>query len=102
MTTDRMKPGVAFWVTVGLVVVLVGYPLSFGPACWISERTATIPRRRMGSKAISITYQPMLYLWMRTKYPGRAVSWYALVGTRDEGHAINTVGGRFVLNWATE
>lgn len=31
--TDRKKPGVAFWATVGLVVMLVGYPLSFGPAC---------------------------------------------------------------------
>jgi hypothetical protein len=35
--TDRKKPDVAFWATVGLVVVLVGYPLSFGPACWISS-----------------------------------------------------------------
>jgi hypothetical protein len=41
MTDDRKKPGVAFWATVGLVVVLVGYPLSFGPACWIVGRTET-------------------------------------------------------------
>src|SRR5262245_30846512 len=33
--TDRTKPGVAFWATVVAVVVLVAYPLSFGPACWI-------------------------------------------------------------------
>ena len=26
------KPSVAFWATVVLVVVLVAYPLSFGPA----------------------------------------------------------------------
>jgi hypothetical protein len=32
MTSDRKKPGVAFWATVVLVAVLVGYPLSFGPA----------------------------------------------------------------------
>jgi hypothetical protein len=38
MTSDRKKPGVAFWATVVLVVVVVGYPLSFGPACWISSR----------------------------------------------------------------
>ena len=30
--TDRKKPGVAFWATVVVVVVLVAYPLSFGPA----------------------------------------------------------------------
>jgi len=35
--TDRKKPGVALWATVVLVVVLVGYPLSFGPACWLIE-----------------------------------------------------------------
>jgi hypothetical protein len=31
--TDRKKPGVAFWATV-IVVALLAYPLSFGPACW--------------------------------------------------------------------
>jgi hypothetical protein len=35
--TDRKKPGVAFWATVVLVVVLAGYPLSFGPACWCAD-----------------------------------------------------------------
>jgi len=30
--TSRKKPGLAFWATVGLVVVLVGYPLSV--AAW--------------------------------------------------------------------
>ena len=33
MTPDRKKPGVAFWATVAVVVVLA-YPLSFGPVCW--------------------------------------------------------------------
>jgi len=32
MTSDGKKPGVAFWTTVVVVVVLVAYPLSFGPA----------------------------------------------------------------------
>jgi hypothetical protein len=34
--TSRKKPGVAFWVAVAVVVVLVGYPLSMGPVLWIS------------------------------------------------------------------
>ena len=33
--TDRKKPGVAFWATVGLIVALVAYALSFVPALWI-------------------------------------------------------------------
>jgi hypothetical protein len=31
MASDRNKPGVVFWLTVALVVVLAGYPLSWGP-----------------------------------------------------------------------
>jgi hypothetical protein len=42
MTSDRKKPGVAFWATVVLVVVLVGYPLSFGPAAWLAIRTGNL------------------------------------------------------------
>src|SRR5579871_4427081 len=30
--TSRKHPSAAFWVSVALVVALVGYPLSFGPA----------------------------------------------------------------------
>jgi hypothetical protein len=36
--TDRKKPGVAFWASVVMVVVLVAYPLSFGPACFLCEK----------------------------------------------------------------
>jgi hypothetical protein len=36
MTSDRKKPTAGFWITVTLVVVLVGYPLSLGPyVCFI-------------------------------------------------------------------
>ena len=39
MTSNRKKPGVAGWVTVAVVAVLVGYPLSFEPACWLSKQS---------------------------------------------------------------
>jgi hypothetical protein len=35
---ERKKPGVTFWATVVMVVTLVAYPLSFGPACWLCEK----------------------------------------------------------------
>lgn len=35
MTEPRTKPGVAFWATVAVLVALLAYPLSFGPACWL-------------------------------------------------------------------
>lgn len=37
MPTPR-KPTAGFWIVVGLCVLLVGYPLSFGPACWLADR----------------------------------------------------------------
>lgn len=38
--TDHKKPATGFWITVALVVVLVGYPLSFGPTVWLFEHSA--------------------------------------------------------------
>jgi hypothetical protein len=51
------KPTAGFWITVALVVVLVGYPVSFGPASWISSRaTVFVP-------AVEIIYHPVLLAW---------------------------------------
>jgi len=36
MTSPRKKPSAGFWIVVAMVAVLVGYPLSFGPACWLT------------------------------------------------------------------
>ena len=41
MTANRKKPGVAFWATVVVVVVLVAYPLSFGR--WVHCTVASLP-----------------------------------------------------------
>jgi hypothetical protein len=38
--TDRKKTGAALWATAEVVVVLM-YPISFGPACGVSARTGT-------------------------------------------------------------
>jgi hypothetical protein len=37
-TKPARNPGVVFWATVGLVAVLVAYPLSFGPVFWLHEK----------------------------------------------------------------
>jgi hypothetical protein len=57
--TERKKPGVAFWAAVVVVAALVLYPLSFGPACWISSRL------NLGAKLVPIIYRPVL----RITYP---------------------------------
>jgi hypothetical protein len=38
MTTDCKHPSAAFWATVVVVVGLVAYPVSFGPACGLTSR----------------------------------------------------------------
>ena len=44
MTSDRKHPGVAFWATVVMVVLLVGYPLSWGPiGCVVTSNYEHLP-----------------------------------------------------------
>ena len=77
--TDRKKPGLAFWATVVVVIALVAYPLSFGPACWMRTRF----RDSAVWDATDVFYSPILALWSQT-YPdwcGRGISWYANLGT---------------------
>jgi hypothetical protein len=79
MTDDqKKKPGVAFWATVVVVVVLLAYPVGLGPLCWITSRTS------FGASAVSIIYRP---LTSGISYPGshyeriqHTFVWYTTVG----------------------
>jgi hypothetical protein len=55
MTTDRKKPGVAFWATVALVPMLL-YVASFGPAWWLGHRQV------ISARQIRTGYRPILEL----------------------------------------
>jgi len=73
--TDRKQPGVAFWGAVVLVVILFGYPLSFGPACWISNYW------QPSGQIVSVAYRPIIRAWFYG--PGwfrRALESYVAVG----------------------
>ena len=59
MTTDRKKPGVTFWATVVVVAGMVAYPLSFGPACWLTSRTG------LGTHALPTVYRPLVVIMAR-------------------------------------
>jgi hypothetical protein len=79
MTPDRKKPGVAFWATVVVVVVALLYPISFGPACWISSRL------NAGTQAVTVVYRPITWC-LSDNYDGpldNAVRWYAGLGAAD-------------------
>jgi hypothetical protein len=81
-SSSPKKPGVAFWATVVVVAVLVGYPLSFGPACWLTDR-GVIDAAHSGR-----LYRPILRLCTdqsgipRSGKLSAAVRWYGLLGVQ--------------------
>jgi len=78
MTPDRKHPSAALWITVALVavlVVLVAYPLSFGPACWFADR--------MPESVQAWTdwfYRPMFWLYLQPGKIGEIVGWWIYLG----------------------
>jgi hypothetical protein len=91
MDDSRKKPGMAFRAAVVMVVLLVLYPLSFGPACWIVSRMG-IP----SAPWLPLVYRPLLwalapdytvrsgFVMPRDGSIGSAFRWYARIGAADE------------------
>ena len=73
MNEDRKKPGWAFWTTVALVAVLVGYPLSYGP---VTRLWATILPAWTGD-AIRAIYRPLDWCASRSEATAKALRQYA-------------------------
>jgi hypothetical protein len=76
MSEERKKPRVAFWATVGavLVAVLAMYSLSFGPACWLCNHHL-LPESVM--PAADEFYKPMVWLVLDAPDPLRMPArWY--------------------------
>jgi hypothetical protein len=78
MSEDHRKPGVQLWATVALAVVLAGYPLSFGPSCWVTSRL------NAGELLVSTVYRPMTLALSREPGAGSRINsiiqWYARLG----------------------
>ena len=102
----RKKPGVVFCAIVIAVVLLVGYPLSFGPACWVMANAGY-----SSTEAFGVCYWPIG--WCAEHGPSTVrdlVKGYATIGlppaarielptnsSRDCGLFISKSGvGRFV------
>ena len=75
MNFDGRKPGAAFWATVVVVIALVGYPLSVGPACWLSSRM------NYGASTVSSVYRPLTWATARSERFADAVAWYSRIGS---------------------
>ena len=72
---DHKKTGVAFWaivVVVAVIVVLVGYPLSWGPICWLHNHNMLPACVRESG-----IYSPMRWVIVVGPEPiQRATVWY--------------------------
>jgi hypothetical protein len=81
--TFHKKPGVTFWATVVVVVVLVAYPLTLGPACWLVARFgidgADWPGTR-SSRIFNNLYRPMGQLALIGPDPiSSPIYWYGRI-----------------------
>jgi hypothetical protein len=78
MTSNHKQPGSAFWTTVAVVTLLTLYPLSLGPACWM---TCKMER---GEGLVSAIYRPLLWTVSddATQLSRRLVFWYAALGAQ--------------------
>ncbi|HEY3963508.1 MAG TPA: hypothetical protein VGM05_03060 [Planctomycetaceae bacterium] len=90
--TDRKKPGWAFWTALGLAVLLVGYPLSFGPACWMHEW------KGIGEAGIPIAYYPIIWLAKHSEF-GDLINWYAKGGRALGKYPAIVFGGQVAWCW---
>jgi hypothetical protein len=79
--TDRKKPGVTFWATVGLVVVLI-YPLSMGPVWWLFHQ---IPISAPIRDGIDAFYDPVWdACWSGPEWSQQGMRSYLDWWTRDQ------------------
>jgi hypothetical protein len=84
MTSPR-KPGVAFWATVVMVVaVLVAYPLSIGPAVWLTARG------HFRESTVQSIYMPVLWTASQAEWLDNAVTWWGSLHVPD-GKAVNFI-----------
>lgn len=72
MTPDRKHPTVAFWIIVALLAVQVGYPLSIGPAYWLTSRSDSL----IVADLFRAIYRPLCVLAKKSDAGSRAMSWY--------------------------
>src|SRR5262245_8037138 len=77
---QKKKPGIVFWITVVLLVMLAAYPLSFGPACWIACRSQ--------NWKISTFYWPVQSYVPCCPGGQAALAWYAKLGMPTEGKGV--------------
>jgi hypothetical protein len=74
MSEEPKKPGAAYIMTVSLVLVLLLYPLSLGPACWIASRA------NRGATTLGDVYRPITWAMSRNERILVGMNWYSQLG----------------------
>ncbi len=83
--TDRKKLGMAFWASV-VLVALLAYPLSFGPACWLVRRNLT------SRISVARAYRPIIICTHALPAPIRRLAgWYGGPTSEPTPFAVNMV-----------
>jgi hypothetical protein len=77
-TASPRKPTAGFWITVALVAVLVGYPLSIGPVCVVWQR-ADLPSA--AATALNKFYEPLVWGCGQSGITANAVEQYIKLWT---------------------
>jgi hypothetical protein len=75
---EHRRPAVGFWITLALVVLLVGYPLSVGPAIWLRANVFDDSVYESMTSAFGLFYAPLFFIADRMgwEWAGRALTWY--------------------------
>jgi len=72
--SDREKPGVAFWATSLVLVVLVAYPLSYGPV--LRLRYSDRLYESAAGRTVDFVYSPIEVVCDRSEICRSLRSWY--------------------------
>jgi hypothetical protein len=92
----RPKRGGRYWTIVWLAAVLIGYPLSFGPACWWLSRQS-IFSESLARDCVGFVYIPCGLAAIQVPVAGDALLWYASLGASESGHCIPIGWRRWVV-----
>lgn len=78
MTEAQKKPGVAFRAIIAVVAGLLAYPLSFGPAVWLTSRGY------FRESMITSVYMPVLWSAGQAPPLEDALVWWGSLGVSEE------------------
>jgi len=83
------------WAVIAAVVVLL-YPISFGPACWVCSR---ISQSGVSWEITDFLYSPLLSTWWHNdqRIIGNVISWYANLWANDGLTVARQLDGSYCL-----